>query len=42
MPLSPSDLHELRQAREQLARRSADARPGEEASSFPDGSANAG
>ena len=42
MPLSPSDLYELRQATEQLARRGAGARPGEEASSFPDGSANAG
>jgi aerobic carbon-monoxide dehydrogenase large subunit len=42
MPLSPSDLYELRQAHEQLARRRLDAQPGEEASSFPDGSANAG
>jgi aerobic carbon-monoxide dehydrogenase large subunit len=42
MPLSPSDLHELRQTRQQVTRRGADARPGEEASSFPDGSANAG
>jgi aerobic carbon-monoxide dehydrogenase large subunit len=42
MPLSPSDLYELRQAHEQLTRRRAEARPGAEASSLPDGPANAG
>jgi aerobic carbon-monoxide dehydrogenase large subunit len=42
MPLSPSDLYELRLAHEQLTRRGADARPGGEETSFRDGSANAG
>ena len=42
MPLSPSELFELRQARDQLAGQPADARPGDAASSFPDGPGNDG
>jgi aerobic carbon-monoxide dehydrogenase large subunit len=42
MPLSPSDLYELRQARQQVTGRGADSQPGQEAGSFPDGPANAG